>query len=312
MTAMDGAIADSDSLEFSYMIVSVVATQDWTHQFYLYSLRMQSSFWSKGNRLSFLRRPSEGLWHIWRVVATAFAFVLLGMQSAALGLVIIPLMALLPGNSAVQEFRAQSCIRGMTRVYLFVIQALGTCTISYKGREKLREPGILVIANHPTLLDALSLIAEMPQADCVVKENYFRNRILGLAAQGAGYIPSGHGPAMVEMCVERLRAGRSIIIFPEGTRSPANELGAFTRGAAHIALRADKSPIPVTIRCDPSTLHRGQKWWKVPERRFALALAVGDPLAIAHFARGRASRGQAARSLTESWHSYFERQVTVV
>ena len=262
--------------------------------------------------MSFIRRSGERLWHIWRVVATAFAFVLLGLQSIALGFVIIPMMALLPGDSRVHEFRAQFLIRGMTRVYLFMIQALGTCTIGYKGSEKLREPGILVIANHPTLLDALALIAQMPQADCVVKETFFRNRFLGLAAQGAGYIPSGHGPAMVEMCVERLRAGRSIIIFPEGTRSPADELGVFTRGAAHIALRADKCPIPVTIRCDPSTLHRGQKWWQVPERRFSLALAVGDPLAIDNFARGRASRGQAVRSLTELWHSYFERQVTVV
>ncbi len=262
--------------------------------------------------MNFIKRPAEWLWHIWRVLATAFAFILLGLQSVALGFVIIPMMTLLPGDSRVHEFRAQFLIRRMTRVYLFMIQALGICTIGYKGSEKLREPGILVIANHPTLLDALTLIAQMPQADCVVKEKFFRNGFLGLAAQGAGYIPSGHGPAMVEMCVERLRAGRSIIIFPEGTRSPANELGAFTRGAAHIALRADKCPIPVTIRCDPSTLHHGQEWWRIPERRFALFLAVGEPLAIAQFAKGRASRGQAARSLTELWHSYFERQVTVV
>jgi 1-acyl-sn-glycerol-3-phosphate acyltransferase len=273
---------------------------------------MQSGFWSKRDRSDLIRQPRERLWYAWRVVVTAFAFVLFGVLSVALGLMILPLMALLPGDSRVREFRAQFCIRGVTRVYLFVIQALGTCTIDYKGSEKLREPGILVIANHPTLLDALALIAQMPQADCVVKEGFFRNRFLGLAAKGAGYIPSGHGPAMVKMCVERLRAGRSIIIFPEGTRSPANELGAFTRGAAHIALRAEKCPIPVTIRCNPSALHHGQKWWQVPEQRFALTLAVGDPLAVDHVAKELANRGQAARSLTELWHSYFERQVTVV
>ena len=273
---------------------------------------MQSSTPSRLRASSPIRRFGEKLWRTWRVVATAFAFVLLGVQSITLGLVVIPLMGLLPGDAQVQQFRAQSCIRWMARAYLFVIQALGTCTISYEGAEKLREPGILVIANHPTLLDALTLIARMPQADCVVKEHDFRHRFLGLAAQGAGYIPSGHGPTMVEMCVERLRAGRSIIIFPEGTRSPANELGAFTRGAAHIALRADKCPIPVAIRCEPSTLNRGQEWWRVPERRFVLALAVGDSLSIADFANGQANRGRAARSLTASWRSYFERQVIVV
>jgi 1-acyl-sn-glycerol-3-phosphate acyltransferase len=273
---------------------------------------MQSGFWSKRDRLGLIRQPAERLWYAWRVMVTAFSFALFGILSVGLGLVILPLMALLPGEARVREFRAQSFIRGMTRFYLFVIQALGTCTIGYQGSEKLREPGILVIANHPTLLDALALIAQMPQADCVVKEGFFRNRLLGLAAKGAGYIPSGHGPAMVKICAERLRAGRSVIIFPEGTRSPADELGAFTRGAAHIALRANKCPIPVTIYCNPPTLHHGQKWWQVPEQRFSLALAVGEPLAITDFTQERASRGQAARSLTELWHSYFERQVTVV
>ncbi|NRB28137.1 MAG: 1-acyl-sn-glycerol-3-phosphate acyltransferase [Roseibacillus sp.] len=193
-----------------------------------------------------------------------------------------------------------------------MIQAMGTCTIRYEGSEKLREPGVLVVANHPTLLDALALMSQMPQVDCVVKESYFHHRLLGRAAQGAGYVSSGDGPTMVEMCVERLRAGRSIIIFPEGTRSPANELGPFTRGAAHIALRAGKCPIPVTIRCQPPTLHRGQSWWEVPDRRFELTLAVGDPVAIRDLLDEQDNQGKAARALTASLRSYFERKLIVV
>ena len=38
-----------------------------------------------------------------------------------------------------------------------------------EGVERLKAPGILVVATHPTLMDALILMSQMPQADCVIK-----------------------------------------------------------------------------------------------------------------------------------------------
>ena len=133
--------------------------------------------------------------------------------------------------------------------------------------DKLREPGLLVVANHPTLLDAVFLMSFMPQADCVVKASHYDNFWLSGAARGAGYIPNRSGPQLVEECAERLRRGRSVLIFPEGTRSPKNGLGTFARGAAHIALRAGSDLVPVTIECDPATLYRGKASVKWPGRQ---------------------------------------------
>jgi 1-acyl-sn-glycerol-3-phosphate acyltransferase len=248
----------------------------------------------------------------WRIAATGFAFVLLGFVASVLGLIVIPIIRLWPNGSRSREFRVQALIRILVRFYLFILQAMGTCTIRFEGRERLWEPGLLVVANHPTLLDALLLMSEMPQVDCVVKRRYFHDRFLGAASQGAGYIPSGDGPSMVEACVERLKQGRSIMIFPEGTRSPVNGLGSFTRGAAHVSIRAEKNLVPVTILCNPPTLHRGRKWWDVPERRFELILKVGDPF-VPHTASEEAlSRGRAARDLTESLYHYYERELAIV
>ena len=103
---------------------------------------------------------------------------------------------------------------------------------------------------------------------------------LASAIKGAGYIPGRNGPQLVESCVERLRRGRSQLIFPEGTRSPKDGLGALGRGAAHIALRSGCDLVPVTIECQPATLYRGLAWWDVPERRFIVTLNVDAPLSI--------------------------------
>ena len=75
-----------------------------------------------------------------------------------------------------------------------------------RGVERLREPGILVVANHPTLIDVLVLMSHMPQADCVVKQRYYDHLFLGGTARAAGYIPSRDGPGLIADCVERLTA----------------------------------------------------------------------------------------------------------
>ena len=247
----------------------------------------------------------------WRISATGFAFVEAGILSLLLA-ASVPVLHRLPGGRERAELRIQRAIHWLTRFYLGGLSLLGAFRVRCNDREKLQRPGILVIANHPTLLDAWALMSQMPQADCIVKERYYENFFLGRAARGAGFILSRDGPGLVDECVERLRRGRSLIIFPEGTRSPELELGPFTRGAAHIALRSGCDPIPVTLRCDPATLYHGRAWWDVPESTPILTLTVGDPLPIKDVVESEMSRGRAARALTTHFRETFERQLAGV
>ena len=248
----------------------------------------------------------------WRIVRTSFGFALLGAMSLLLAFVVLPLLRLWPEAGEQRELRAQAATHWFARAYLRALRILRVLRIEYLGLEKLNEPGSLVVANHPTLLDVLVLLAAMPQADCVVKESYYTNPFLGGAAKGAGYIPSRDGPGIVAECVTRLRRGRSVVIFPEGTRSPPHELGPFARGAAHISLRAGCDPVPVTIRCDPVTLYKGQTWWDVPERCFTLTAAVAAPLLVKEAVLEPMSRPRDARVLTAALREHFERSLSVV
>ena len=68
------------------------------------------------------------------------------------------------------------------------------------------------------------------------------------------------GAHAVRHAVERLRAGHSVVVYPEGTRTPAEGLRPFQRGAAHIALRAGCDVVPVCITVTPRALMQGQGW----------------------------------------------------
>lgn len=259
-----------------------------------------------------LGRLPQRISRAWRVIATTIGFGIAGPISLFLALVVFPLLRIAPGSREQSEIRAQYALHLAFRTFLAVVARLGVLRVRCNGVEALRKPGILVVANHPTLIDALIVMSYMAQADCVVKPGHYDNVWLSTTVKGAGYIPGRNGPQMVESCVEKLRSGRSVLIFPEGTRSPKGELGVLGRGAAHVALHADCELIPVTIDCQPATLYHGLAWWDVPERRFTVTLNVGAPLSIESTVPLPTNRPRAARAITAALRDHFERRLSLV
>ena len=126
-----------------------------------------------------IERWGRSLSRGWRTIRTGFGFAALGIASLLLAICAAPLVALVLRSREQRELRVQRLIHHACRGYLRGLELLGLARIRCTGAERLREPGTLVVANHPTLLDALVLMSLMPQADCVVKERYYDHPFLG-------------------------------------------------------------------------------------------------------------------------------------
>ena len=174
----------------------------------------------------------------------------------------------------------QLLIHHAFRLFAWFMITIGLIRVTWVGRERLRERPILVVANHPTLIDVVLLVAAMPQADCIVKTAAERHPLLRRLVKGAGYIPNDRPEPLIAAGTECLRQGRSLLLFPEGTRSPEGRLGAFRRGAARIALRSGSDLVPVVITCSPPTLMKGQPWYDVPECAAHITLTVKEPIRV--------------------------------
>lgn len=236
---------------------------------------------------------------LWRIAGTGLSFIVFGVGAFTLALVVFPLCHLAPGSLAEKEMRVQLWIHRAYRFFVGLMQGLGLQSSRWTGIESLRAPGPhLVVANHPTLVDVVHLVAQLPQADCVVGEEWSRNFFFRRASQLAGYIPNALGAEVVELCVARLREGRTVVLFPEGTRSPRGGLHPFQRGAAHIAIATGVPLQPVVITCAPRMLMKNQPWWDVPERPGRYSFRVGDPIHPERFLAAGAPRALAARELT--------------
>jgi 1-acyl-sn-glycerol-3-phosphate acyltransferase len=241
-----------------------------------------------------------------RVAGTGCMFATFGIGAVLLAAVVLPLFVLLRGRSRAPDLLAQRAIHHTFRGFVRLGSLLGLMHLDEHGTERLRQPGMLVVANHPTLLDVVYLISRMPQADCVVKAQAFANPALRGIVKAAGYLPNRDGEHMIAACAERLAAGRSLVIFPEGSRSPVHGLGHFHRGFAHMALRSGAKVLPVLITCDPPALKRGQPWYKLPNARLDFRLEVGEPLDGARVAGDGTPRGVAARRLADALRMHFE------
>lgn len=153
------------------------------------------------------------------------------------------------------------------RSYWACARASGLLRMDAGSLDVLRdEPGGLVIAaNHPSLLDALMIVARLPRGTCVMKGALVRNPFLGAGASLAGYVPNDSTRTMVRRAVERLHEGGQLVVFPEGTRSPGpGRIHPFSRSIALIAQRAQVPIQTVVIETDSPYLGKGWPLWKLP------------------------------------------------
>ncbi len=168
-------------------------------------------------------------------------------------------------------------IAGGYRGFWAVCSAFRMMRIDATSLDALRdEPGLIVVANHPTMLDALLLIAHLPRSACIMKASLMKNVFLGAGARLARYIRNDSARTMVRLAVDDLRAGGQLVIFPEGTRTTRSPVNPFRAGVTLIAKRAQAPIQTVFIETDSPYLGKGWPIWRVPPLPIRFRLRLGE------------------------------------
>ena len=221
--------------------------------------------------------------YYWRLFATGLCFIVFGLGAAFFGMVVFPIMRLVPGSPDAHRRRVRSCFRVYMRSFIGLMNAVGVLRFEFEGAERLGRPGQVILANHPSLIDVVFLLGFTPQATCIVKEALFHHPITRWPVAAAGYVSNTSTHSMVERASEALRDGENVIVFPEGTRTTPGQPLYFHRGAASIAVRAASVVTPVFIRCVPTTLAKNMRWYQIPDRRVRFTFRVGRDIDLAPF-----------------------------
>jgi 1-acyl-sn-glycerol-3-phosphate acyltransferase len=235
---------------------------------------------------------SRALAQAFRGLLVASAFLWFWVGAAILTWTMCPLAAWLIRDDARRWRTCQRVVRRAFRLFHGYMRALTLLEMRAVGPVAGRPPGALVIvANHPTLVDVTAILATFEDVCCVVKSSLMRSMAVGGLLRACGHVDGGDGDAMAGVATMsaargRLDAGFAVLIFPEGTRSPPGGMHAFRRGAFELAARAGVPLWPLTLTCNPPALSKGIPFWKQPERVARLRIEPGEVLAPSSDARG--------------------------
>ena len=125
--------------------------------------------------------------------------------------------------------------------------------VHVEGREKIRgDATYVMVANHQSLLDILVLFRLFVHFKWVSKIENFRIPCIGWNMSLNGYVKLRRGDRqsigeMMSNCARVLDEGSSIMMFPEGTRSPDGRLRAFKHGAFTLAQGSGCPILPILV-----------------------------------------------------------------
>jgi 1-acyl-sn-glycerol-3-phosphate acyltransferase len=216
--------------------------------------------------------------YLWRIFATGVSFSLFGLGGLILGVFVFPGMLLLPGGPDRRRARMRGLVQRALRLFVRFITGMGVISYEFRGCERLGRPGQLIIANHPTLVDVVLIVAFTPAPCCVIKAAMFSNPFTRSVVRAAGYISNSPTDEMIHGAAAALRSGDSLVMFPEGTRTRPGQPLLFQRGAASVAVHAADVLTPVYVRCEPLLLPKFVPWYRVPQRRPHYTLEVGEDI----------------------------------
>lgn len=242
-----------------------------------------------------------------RGVGTAISFTAFGLGGLVIGLFIAPILLLVVRNQSRRQHMTRKLIRQSFRGFIGLMRVMGVAESHMEGAHRLHRPGLLIMGNHPSLIDVIYLVALTPNANCIVNGHLARNIFTRGPIKAAGYITNSDPQGVLEEAKASLAAGYSLILFPEGTRTTPGQPIRFRRGGANIALHSGTPITPVLISCTPTTLTKGEPWYHIPAHRICMEFRVLEdqrvPLDPDHAVRHQ------ARAVTAWLTDYFNKEL---
>lgn len=200
-----------------------------------------------------------------------------GALSLSWNLVALFLFLLLPHHLGARLGRA--AIAWVYRAAWATGRKTGILRTDLTALDALRdERGLIVVANHPSMLDAMMLVSRLPRSACVMKAKLMNNPFLGPGARLARYMPNDLPRAMIRAAVTDLKQGGQLVLFPEGTRTAggAGTLNSLLPGFTLIAKMAEVPIQTVLIDSASPYLTKGWPVWRLPPLPIVFSVRLGQ------------------------------------
>jgi len=158
--------------------------------------------------------------YMWRLAGTAISFLSFGI-GAAVGLAVVPLIRLVVRDESRRHAFTRRFIHGGYARHVDLMRFVGVLTYDVSGLDKLEkqsinlDDGCLIVANHPSLIDVVFLLSTFRDANCVVKSSFWQHPLTARTVKAANYIPNDDPVQTMSACIDHLKQGSKIVLFPD-------------------------------------------------------------------------------------------------
>lgn len=245
-----------------------------------------------------------------KILATLFAcfgFGIFGIICASGNLIFIPIITLRLHRYKKVQYFSRDLVRYAWALFLWIMHLTNRVKFSFKANESesaekfaqestkkskttidkisSAKPSQIIIANHPSLLDVVLLLANIAHINCVVKASLSKNIFLFGAIKASGYILNTANEELLQKSIEALKSGESLLIFPEGTRTKGKI--SFHKAASYIAIHGAKSLSAIFIKMHPKSLQKDSKWYNTPAQTLHYEISLENQIILDDFAKDK-------------------------
>ncbi|NJM26759.1 MAG: methyltransferase domain-containing protein [Bacteroidia bacterium] len=193
---------------------------------------------------------------LWGVVKTVIAFLYFVFGSFVLTLLGFILIKLIPLSRKRMRLVYHTLISVFTRSLVYVMANVKKQVIGAKGRF---DSASVIVCNHQSFLDILVTTMLHPRIILLTNRWVWNSPVFGGVVRLADYYPVMEGADQsVEQLRQRVSEGYSVLVFPEGTRSPDGRMRRFHKGAFFIAEKLNLPIQPLMLHGTGDTIRKGE------------------------------------------------------
>lgn len=215
------------------------------------------------------------------LLCACLCFGIFGIICSLGNLIFIPLILCRLHRFQKVRFFARDLVRFAWGLFLWILRILKRVQCDIKIQSTLNGSSCVIIANHPSLLDVVLLIATIPRINCVVKHSLSKNFFLFGAIKASGYILNTANEELLQNSIDALKRGELLLIFPEGTRT--KDKIVFHKAASYIALHGAKLLSAIFIKMSPQSLKKDSKWYNVPVQTLCYEISLQEQIKLDEF-----------------------------
>lgn len=175
-------------------------------------------------------------------------------------------LPLAPVPARLRQPLMQRLISAVFRLFLDGCTRCGLMRLDLAALDEInrRPGGLLILANHPSMIDVFLVLSRVREALCLMKADLVSNAFLAVGALLAGYVSNSRPEHLIRAATRAVRRGQRLLVFPEGTRTVEDPINPLKPGASLIAKLAQAPMQVVILRTNSRYLCKGWPIWRAP------------------------------------------------